>query len=73
MALRAAGWTWLALSVVLYIFMIYHVLRWEETAGLVAVLQRSGADIALAAAGLTAPGVLAVLVAYVLKARRTRT
>jgi len=59
-ALRAAGRTWLSLSVVLYIL----------AAGLVAVFYRAGADIALAAAGLMALGVLAVFAASVLKARR---
>jgi hypothetical protein len=62
-ALRAAGWTWLALSVVLYIL----------TASLVAVFHRSGPDIALAAAGLMAPGILALLAPSVLRALRIRT
>ena len=72
-ALRIAGWTWLALSVVLYMFLIDDTLRWTDTAGLADIFRRSGADIALAAAGLMAPGVLAVLAASVLQARRTRT
>jgi hypothetical protein len=72
-ALRIAGWTWLALSVVLYMFLIDDTWRWRDTAGLVVIFRRSGADIALAAAGLMVPGVLAVLAASVLRARRTRT
>ena len=72
-ALRIAGWTWLALSFVLYMFLIDDTWRLEDTAGLVAIFRRSGADIALAAAGLMVPGVLAVLAASVLRARRTRT
>jgi hypothetical protein len=72
-ALLAVGWTWLALAVVLYIFMIYSTWRWGGPASLVAAFEQSGADIALGAAELVAPGVLAILVAYVLKARRTRT
>ena len=72
-ALRIAGWTWLALSVVLYMFLIDDTWRWTDTAGLVVIFRRSGADIALAAAGLMVPGVLAVLAASVLRARRTRT
>ena len=71
MALRAGGWAWLALFAALYALMIYDTLRWEQTAGLVAVFKRSGADIALAAAGTLAPGVLAVLAASVLGALRT--
>jgi hypothetical protein len=51
--------------------MIYDTLRWEQTAGLVVVFKRSGADIALAAAGVLAPGVLALLAASVLEAFRT--
>jgi hypothetical protein len=46
--------------------MTYNTLRWDQTAGLVVLLQRSGADIALAAAGVMAPGTLAVLAASVL-------
>ena len=57
-ALRIAGWTWLALSVVLYMFLIDDTWRWTDTAGLVVIFRRSGADIALAAAGLMVPGVL---------------
>ena len=72
-ALRIAGWTWLALSVVLYMFLVDDTWRWTDTAGLVVIFRRSGADIALAAAGLMVPGVLAVLAASVLRARRTRT
>ena len=72
-ALRIAGWTWLALSFVLYMFLIDDTWRLEDTAGLVAIFRRSGADIALAAAGLMVPGVLAVLAASVLRVRRTRT
>ena len=72
-ALRIAGWTWLALTFVLYMFLIDDTWRWKDTAGLVAIFRRSGADIALAAAGLMVPGVLAVLAASVLRARRTRT
>jgi hypothetical protein len=72
-ALRIAGWTWLALSVVLYMFLIDDTWRWRDTAGLVVIFRRSGADIALAATGLMVPGVLAVLAASVLRARRTRT
>jgi hypothetical protein len=72
-ALRTAGWTWLALSVVLYMFLIDDTWRSGDTAGLVVIFRRSGADIALAAAGLMVPGVLAVLAASVLRARRTRT
>ena len=72
-ALRIAGWTWLALSVVLYMFLIDDTWRWTDTAGLVVIFRRSGADIALAAAGLMVPGVLAVLAASVLRACRTRT
>jgi hypothetical protein len=67
-ALRAGGWTWLALCVVLYMSMIYDTWRWEQTVGLVAVFRRSGTDIALAAAGMMAPGVLAVLAASALRA-----
>ena len=72
-SLRIAGWTWLALSVVLYMFLVDDTWRWTDTAGLVVIFRRSGADIALAAAGLMVPGVLAVLAASVLRARRTRT
>ena len=72
-ALRIAGWTWLALSVVLYMFLIDDTWRWTDTAGLVVIFRRSGADIALAAAGLMVPGVLAVLAASVLRACRIRT
>jgi hypothetical protein len=72
-ALRIAGWTWLALSVVLYMFLIDDTWRLTDTAGLVDIFRRSGADIALAAASLMVPGVLAVLAASVLRARRTRT
>ena len=72
-ALRIAGWTWLALSVVLYMFLIDDTWRWTDTAGLVVIFRRSGADIALAAAGLMVPGVLAVLAASVLRACRTCT
>jgi hypothetical protein len=60
--LRAAGWTWLALSVVLYTL----------TAGSVVVFHQSGADIALAAAGLMVAGVLTVLAASALRALRIR-
>jgi len=52
--------------VALYMFMIYDAFRWGQTTALIAVFQRSGADIALAAAGVMAPGVLAVLAAYLL-------
>jgi uncharacterized protein involved in tellurium resistance len=72
-ALRIAGRTWLALSFVLYMFLIDDAWRWRDTDGLVVIFRRSGADIALAAAGLMVPGVLAVLAASVLRARRTRT
>ena len=72
-ALQIVGWTWLALSFVLYMFLIDDTWRSEDTAGLVAIFRRSGVDIALAAAGLMLPGVLAVLAAFVLRARRTRT
>jgi uncharacterized protein involved in tellurium resistance len=72
-ALRIAGWTWLALSFVLYMFLIDDTWRWKDTDGLVVIFRRSGADIALAAAGLMVPGVLAVLAASMLRARRTRT
>jgi hypothetical protein len=46
---------------------------WLAPDGLVVIFRRSGADIALAAAGLMVPGVLAVLAASMLRARRTRT
>ena len=71
--LRIAGWTWLALSFALYMFLIDDTWRWKDTDGLVVIFRRSGADIALAAAGLMVPGVLAVLAASMLRARRTRT
>jgi hypothetical protein len=71
LALRTGGWAWLALFAALYALMIYDTLRWEQTAGLLVVLKRSGADIALAAAGVLAPGVLALLAASVLEAFRT--
>ena len=71
MALRAGGWAWLALFAGFYALMIYDTLRWEQTADLVAVFKRSGADIALAAAGVLAPGVLALLAASVLEAFKT--
>ena len=54
-------------------FLIDDTWRWNDTDGLVVIFRRSGADIALAAAGLMVPGVLAVLAASMLRARRTRT
>jgi hypothetical protein len=67
--LRAVGWTWLALSAASYVFIICSAWWWEGLGSLVAIFERSGSEIALGAAEVMAPGVAAVLVAHVLKAR----